>query len=334
MSGAPASKLVVYAALAGNTLVAVTKFGAAFFTGSSALLSEAIHSTVDTADQIVLLYGLKRAERPPDALHPLGHGRELYFWSFIVALLMFTLGAGVTAYEGVDHILNPHPIDDPIIAYGVLGAAALFEGTSWTFALREFRRAKGDSGYIEAVLRSKDPPTFIVLFEDSAALIGLLIAFLGTFFAQYFDLPMLDGAASLGIALVLGLTALVLARESKGLLIGEPASRDLREAIARTARGIDGIERVQIVFTVHMAPDQVVIALSLEFRDSMTAPEIERAVDALEAAIQAAHPEVIAIFVKPEEQAQQITLPGRFPGRVRRVSGRPAGNAAQPAPRA
>ena len=334
MAGAPASKLVVYAALAGNTLVALTKFGAAFFTGSSAMLSEAIHSTVDTADQIVLLYGLSRAERPPDALHPLGYGRELYFWSFIVALLMFTLGAGVTAYEGVEHILTPHPIEDPLVAYGVLAAAALFEGTSWTFALREFSRAKGDVGYFEAVRRSKDPPTFIVLFEDSAALVGLLIAFLGTFFAQYLDLPVLDGAASLGIALVLGITALVLARESKGLLIGEPASRELLQAIRRTASGIDGIERLQIVFTVHMAPDQVVVALSLEFRDSMTAPEIERAVDALEAAIQAAHPEVIAIFVKPEATAQQITLPGRFPGRIRRVSGRPAGSGARLAPRA
>jgi cation diffusion facilitator family transporter len=332
MAAAPASRFVVHAALAGNLLVAVTKFVAAFWTGSSAMLSEAIHSTVDTADQVVLLYGLSRAERPPDARHPLGYGRELYFWSFIVSLLMFTIGAGVTFYEGIDHVLHPHAIDNPLVAYGVLGAAALFEGTSWTFALREFRRAKGDAGYLQAVRQSKDPPTFIVLLEDSAALVGLLIAFLGTFFAARLGLPVLDGAASLGIAAVLAVTALMLARESKGLLIGEPASRELRDAIRRTASRIDGIERVQIVFTVHMAPDQVVAALSLEFRDSMTAPEIERAVDALEAAIQAAHPEVIAIFVKPEQKVQQITLPGRFPGRVRRVSGRPAGSAMRPGP--
>lgn len=334
MAAAPASRLVVHAALAGNLFVALTKFAAAWWTGSSAMLSEAIHSTVDTADQVVLLYGLSRAERPPDALHPLGYGRELYFWSFIVSLLMFTIGAGVTFYEGIDHILNPHAIDNPLVAYIVFGCAALFEGTSWAFALREFHRAKGSASYLLAVRQSKDPPTFIVLLEDSAALVGLLIAFLGTFFASRLNMPVLDGAASLGIALVLAITALMLARESKGLLIGEPASRELREAIQRTASRIDGIERVQIVFTVHMAPDQVVAALSLEFRDTMTAPEIERAVDALEAAIQAAHPEVIAIFVKPEDKVQQITLPGRFPGRIRRASGRPSGNAAPTVPTA
>ncbi|HXD45884.1 MAG TPA: cation diffusion facilitator family transporter [Pseudolabrys sp.] len=332
MAAAPASRLVVHAALAGNLLVAVTKFAAAFWTGSSAMLSEAIHSTVDTADQVVLLYGLKRAERPPDALHPLGYGRELYFWSFIVALLMFTLGAGVTAYEGVDHILRPHAIENALAAYVVLAAAFVFEGASWAFALREFHRAKGEAGYFEALRRSKDPPAFIVLFEDSAALVGLSIAFLGTFFAQRLDLPVLDGVASLGIAAVLGVTALMLAVESKGLLMGEPASADLRQAIMRTASRIDGIERAQIVFTVHMAPDQVVVALSLEFRDSMTAPYIERAIDALEAAIQAGHPEVIAVFVKPEDKADQIVLPGRFPGRARRLSGRTGGSAAATAP--
>src|SRR3569623_3587687 len=223
MAAAPASRLVVHAALAGNLLVALTKFADAFWTGSSAMLSEAIHSTVDTADQVVQLYGLTRAERPPDALHPLGYGRELYFWSFIVALLMFTLGAGVTAYEGIEHIFNPRPIENALVAYIVLALAFAFEGTSWYFAFREFSRAKGDVGYFEAMRRSKDPPTFIVLFEDSAALIGLLIAFLGTFFAERLDMPVLDGVASLGIALVLSATALMLAVESKGLLLGEPA---------------------------------------------------------------------------------------------------------------
>jgi len=173
-----------------------------------------------------------------------------------------------------------------------------------------------------------------VLFEDSAALIGLLIAFLGTFLAQQLDMPVLDGVASLGIAAVLSATALMLARESKGLLIGEPASPSLRQAIMRTAGRIDGIERAQIVFTVHMAPDQVVVALSLEFRDSMMAPDIEVAIDALEAAIQAAHPEVIAVFVKPEDKTGQLTLPGRFPGRARTISGRMAGSAAPTAHRA
>lgn len=325
MAGAPASKFVVYAALTGNAAVALVKFVAAFWTGSSAMLSEAIHSSVDTADQALMLYGLSRAQRPPDATHPLGYGRELYFWSFTVALLIFTLGAGLTAYEGVQHVLSPHAMDDPLISYLVYGASAVFEGTSWGFALHEFRRAKGEDGYIEAVRKSKDPPTFIVLFEDSAALTGLAIAALGTFAATRFDMPVLDGAASIGIAIVLGVTALMLARESKGLLIGEQASPDLRDAVMRTARETDGIERAQLVFSVHMAPAQVVVALSLEFRDDMTANMIEAAVDRLEKRIQQRHADVIAVFVKPEHKADPVTLPGRFPGRARTSKSAPPG---------
>ena len=317
------SRTVVYAAAAGNLLVALTKFVAAWWTGSSAMLSEAIHSLVDTGNQLLLLYGLRQAARPPDASHPLGYGRELYFWSFIVALLLFTLGAGVALYEGVQHMLHPTEIVSAHVNYIVIGCAMVFEGASWYVALREFRRAKGDAGYIEAVIRSKDPPTFIVLFEDSAALIGLALAALGTFASDYFGRPELDGAASIGIALVLGVTALTLARESKGLLIGEPASPRLRDAILTTAREIDGIVSAHIAFTVHMAPDQVIAALSLEFEDDLETPDIEEAIDALERAIHQRHPDVIAIFVKPQAAASQITLPGRFPGRARRFAALP-----------
>lgn len=313
------SKFVVYAASIGNALVALTKFVAAWWTGSSAMLSEAIHSLVDTGNQLLLLYGIHRAARPPDDLHPLGHGREIYFWSFVVALLMFTLGAGVACYEGVQHILSPHEIVDPTVSYVVLGCAALFEGTSWLVALREFRKAKGDLGYFEAVRRSKDPLTFTVLFEDSAALIGLLMAFAGTIASVRFEMPALDGAASIGIGLLLGATALALARESKGLLLGEPASRDLREAVMAIVRRTPGIERGQIVFTVHLSPDQVVIALSLEFRDDLTTPDIETTTAALERAIREALPEVIAIFVKPQTIATQAPALPRL-GRKGRLS--------------
>jgi cation diffusion facilitator family transporter len=321
------TKTVIYAAFAGNLLVALTKFIAAWWTGSSAMLSEAIHSLVDTSNQLLLLYGIRRADRPPDAADPLGHGRELYFWSFIVALLMFTLGAGVALYEGVQHVLHPHEIVDPKVSYIVLAASALFEGATWFIALREFRKAKGELGYYEAVRRSKDPPSFIVLFEDSAALLGLLIAFIGTFASVQLAIPELDGAASIGIALVLGITALGLARESKGLLIGEPASPALRESIAAIARHIPGIERAQVVFTVHLAPDQVVAALSLEFNDKLTTPEIERAIDELEHAIHQAHPEVIAVFVKPQADVLEPRWPARFPGGRRRLSDLTRGSA-------
>jgi cation diffusion facilitator family transporter len=294
------SKPVVIAAFAGNTLVAFTKFIAAWWTGSSAMLSEAIHSLVDTSNQLLLLYGLRRAEKPPDDGHPLGYGREIYFWSFIVALLMFTIGAGVTLYEGIQHIRNPNQIVHAYISYIVLASAALFEGVSWVIALRKFSKAKADLGYYEAMRQSKDPPTFIVLFEDSAALVGLLITFLGTWASGRFAMPVLDGLASIGISILLAGTALVLARESMGLLIGEPANRETREAVLAIAQNSNGIERAQIILTVHLAPNQVVVALRLEFRDDLTAPDIEKITSELEQRIRQAQPDVIAIFVKPQ----------------------------------
>jgi cation diffusion facilitator family transporter len=303
------SKLVVYAAAAGNGLIAITKFIAAAYTGSSAMLSEAVHSVADTGNQFLLLYGMNRASRPPDDLHPLGHGRELYFWSFIVAIIMFTLGAGVALYEGVQHVLHPIPVSNPIVNYIVLGCAFVFEGVSWAIALREFNRTKGRLGYFEAMQRSKDPVGFTVLFEDTAAMLGLVIAFVGTSLAEQLDMPVLDGVASLAIAGVLGLTAIVLARESKGLLIGEPASRAVRESILAIVNRSEGVDRGHIAFTVHQAPDEIIVALSLEFDDHMTAPEIERATNALEAAIHGAHPEVLAIFVKPQTSAEHRANP-------------------------
>jgi cation diffusion facilitator family transporter len=294
------SKPVVFAAFAGNTLVAVTKFIAAWWTGSSAMLSEAIHSLVDTSNQVLLLYGLRRAERPPDSSHPLGYGREIYFWSFIVALLMFTIGAGLTLYEGIQHIRNPGEIVNTHVSYIVLACAALFEGISWIIALREFSKSKADLSYYEAMRQSKDPPTFIVLFEDSAALVGLLIAFLGTWASEWFAMPVLDGVASIGISILLAGTALVLARETMGLLIGEPANRQTRESVLAIAQNSDGIERAQIIFTLHLAPDQVVVALRLEFRDDLTVPNIEKLSSDLERRIRQARPDVIAFFVKPQ----------------------------------
>jgi cation diffusion facilitator family transporter len=294
------SKRVIYAALAGNLLVALTKFAAAAWTGSSAMLSEAIHSLVDTGNQILLLYGIHRAAVPPDTEHPLGYGRELYFWSFIVALLMFMLGACVTFYEGVSHITNPHAVLDPYINYIVLGCSALFEGATWTIALKEFRKTKGGASYLEAFRRSKDPPSYMVLFEDTAALLGLSIAFAGTLGAQLLDMPRLDGVAAIGISVVLGIAALLLARESKGLLIGEQASPRVNKAIVEIAKKIPGIERADVVFTVHLAPDQIVAALSVEFADNLTTPDIEKSVLALEGAICGSLPDLIAIFIKPQ----------------------------------
>ncbi len=303
------STLVVYAAAAGNALIAITKFGAAIYTGSSAMLSEAVHSVADTGNQLLLLYGIHRADQPPDEAHPLGHGRELYFWSFIVALIMFTLGAGVALYEGVLHVLHPTEVSNVTVNYIVLGCAFVFEGVSWFIALREFNRAKGRLGYLEAMRRSKDPVGFTVLFEDSAALIGLMIAFVGTFLGDRLGMPVLDGVASLAIGALLGLTAIVLARESKSLLIGEPASRAVRDSILAIVNKQPGIDGAHIAFTVHQAPDEIVVALGLEFDDHMSAPQIEEATNALERTIHEAHPEVIALFVKPQTAAQHRADP-------------------------
>jgi cation diffusion facilitator family transporter len=300
MAATASSKMVIYAALLGNLLVALTKFGAAWWTGSSAMLSEGLHSLVDTSNQLLLLYGIHRAELPPDEKRPLGYGRELYFWSFIVALLMFALGAGAAFYEGVNHILEPARIVDPVVNYVVLALSFAFEFVTWLVALKHFRASKGRMGYYEAVRRSKDPTSFMVLFEDSAALAGLVIAFAGTLAAERLGMPVLDGVAAIGIGLVLGVTAIILARESKELLIGEPASPRVNESIMRLAAQAPGIERANGLFTTHLGPNAIVASLSVEFCDDMTAPEIEKAVVALERQIKAAHPEVTALFIKPQ----------------------------------
>jgi len=300
MAAQKGSNFVIYAALAGNLLVAATKFVAAWLTGSSAMLSEGVHSLVDTVNEILLLYGLRRSGRPRDTTHPFGHGRELYFWSFVVALLIFAVGAGVSFYEGVMHILMPEPIETPSTNYIVLALSAIFEGVSWTVALREFNAEKGEFGYLEAIRKSKDPTTYTVLVEDTVAILGLAIAFVGILLAQLLDEPRLDGLASVLIALLLGAVAIFLARESKNLLIGEPALPEVRDAILRVAQADAAIRKANGVVTTQFGPNQVIASLSVEFADHLTANDIEHCVERIEAAIQKDHPEVTTLFVKPQ----------------------------------
>jgi len=300
MTETQGSTKAVYAALVGNCAIAVTKLAAAWFTGSSAMPSEGAHSLVDSGNEVLLLYGIHRSRRPPDLSHPFGHGRETYFWSFIVALMFFALGAGVSFYEGVIHLQNPEPIRNFSITYVVLGISALCEGLSLRVALKEFAEQKGKLGYLEAIQRSKDPSTFTVLLEDSAALVGLTIAFLGILGAQLLQRPELDGVASIGISIVLATMATFLAYETKGLLMGEQASPILEGAILRVAAEEQAVRKPNGVYTVHIGPDQIVAELSLEFEDAATAPEIEAAVESIEKQIQAEHPEVKMLFVKPQ----------------------------------
>jgi cation diffusion facilitator family transporter len=302
MPTAPTSRQVVYVALAGNLLVAATKTAAAFWTGSAAMMSEALHSFVDSVNEILLLYGQYRASRRPDAQHPLGHGRELYFWSFIVALLIFAIGSGVSIYQGIAQIREPEPIHSPWVNYVVLAFALVFEGGSWSVSFKQFRNttARGRLSFYEAFRRSKDPPSFMVLFEDSAALLGILIAAAGTFAAAHWRKPEFDGAASLLIGLVLGGIAILLARESKSLLIGEGASAELTRSILEIAAKNPAVRRVNGMLTAQLAPDQILVALSLEFSDDVRVPELEERVVEIESSIRAQHSEVTALFVKPQ----------------------------------
>jgi cation diffusion facilitator family transporter len=293
------SKVVIYAALLGNLLVAITKFAAAALTGSSAMTSEGVHSLVDTANQALLLYGTHRAARPPDDAHPLGYGRELYFWSFIVALLIFSTGAGVSLFEGISHVLQPTPITNPLVNYVVLGLSFVFEGTSWSIAVREFNGERGRMRVVDAVMASKNPTTFTVLFEDTAALIGIGIAVMGTFLTEQFNAPVFDGAASIGIGIILAITAALLARESKSLLLGEPARESVRKSLQEIAGHQLGVEHAFNLFTVHLAPDQIVVGIDLDFDDRLSASGIEQTVRALEERIKRRHPSVVALFVKP-----------------------------------
>lgn len=307
------NKIVVYAALAGNLAIALVKFVAAYITNSSAMLSEAIHSVVDTLNEILLLYGMKKSQQSPNAQHPFGYGRELYFWAFIVSLMVFALGAVVSIYQGVQHVRYPEEMLSPNLNYIVLGIAILCEGISWLVALKAFRKTKGKLGYFEAFRRSKDPTTFTVLFEDTAALCGLFIALIGIYLAHALNIPELDGVASIFIGIVLAISAILLARETKGLLLGESADPQLRDHLLLIAQEDDAVFSANGVLTEQMGADQVIASLSLEFEDHLTSDDIEACVNRIEAKIKQIHPEIMALFVKP--QTKKVWLQ-RMKGRL------------------
>ena len=302
---ASGSKKVIFAALAGNTLIAITKFIAASVTGSSAMLSEAIHSLVDTGNQGLILYGMKKAAKPADSKFPFGHGKEIYFWSFVVAILIFALGGGISVYEGIHHLLHPQPATSPLVNYLVLLLAMLFEGTAWVFALREFRKSKGDNGYIEAINRTKDPSVIVVLFEDSAAMVGLLVALVGVTLTHLTGNVYYDGAASILIGLILIGTAIWLARETKGLLIGESADPQIVQGIEEMVQGNPIVEGINEILTMHMGPDFILVTLSADFIDSASAAEVEEQVANLDQQIKARFPKVKRVFIEAEKMVRK-----------------------------
>lgn len=296
------ANLVLFGALAANLGIAVAKFIAAGLTGSSSMLTEGVHSVVDSGNQLLLLYGQRRAKQKPDDAHPFGYGRELYFWAFVVAILIFAVGAGVSIYEGWLHVQDPEPLEDPTVNYVVLGLAFALEGTSWTIALREFSRVRGDLGWWRAIRESKDPATFIVLFEDSAALVGLVIAAIGVGVSHWTGNPRLDGYASIAIGVVLGFVAAFLAREAKGLLIGERADPAVIARIRDLVAAEPRITAVNHVRTVHTAPNTIFAAISADFDDDLTMGEAEGIVERLETELKRAEPRLVSIYIRPERR--------------------------------
>jgi cation diffusion facilitator family transporter len=293
------STRVILTALAANVGIAIAKFVAAGITGSSAMLTEGVHSLVDSTNHVMLLYGQKQSRKPADDMHPLGYGRELYFWAFIVAIMVFALGAGVSIYEGILHILDPEPSADPTVAYIVLGIAFLLEGWSTWEAMREFNKVRGTRRIFAALRASKDAPTIVVLLENGGALAGLLIAAIGIAVSYWTNNPVWDGLASVLIGLVLAGVAIFLLIEAKGLLIGESADPELVEALRASAEAHDGVDKVHEVITVHHSPDQIVSVISADFDDGISAADVERIVRDIEAKVAADFPVVTRIYVRP-----------------------------------
>ena len=294
------STTAIVAAIIGNLAIAVIKFFAAAFTGSSAMLSEAIHSLVDTGNGGLMLLGVHKSREPPDADHPFGHGRELYFWTLIVAILIFAVGGGMSAYEGITHLSHPTLPGNSAWSYAVLGLASVFEGTTWFFGWKAFSAEKGSKGVLETIHDTKDPTSFSVLLEDSAALLGLLFAFLGIFLGRQLGLPYLDGAASILIGLLLCVVAVLMVYESKGLLIGEGLDRETLKSARAIVEADPAVERVQHLHTLYLGAHEVLLAIELRFRSTISALEVRESVTRIKRKIRTRHPDVTRIFFGAE----------------------------------
>ena len=299
------STISIYAAIAGNLAIAVTKFVAAAITGSSAMLSEAIHSVVDTGNGLLILLGVRKSRKPPDKDHPFGHGHELYFWTLIVGVLIFAVGGGMSVYEGIMHILHPTLPEKLAWSYAVLGVAAVFEGTTWLFGWKAFNTERGRKGVLQTIHDTKDPSTFTVLLEDSAALLGLVFAFLGIFLGSQLKLPELDGVGSILIGSLLCGVAVLMVYESKGLLIGEGLDHESLNSIRALVDEDPAVERVGHLHTMYLGPREVLLTIELRFQSHITALEIRQAVSRLRQAIQSQHPDVTRIFFGSEYLSEE-----------------------------
>ncbi|MCW3108894.1 MAG: cation transporter [Segetibacter sp.] len=296
----PASKLPVYSALAANLAIAITKFIAASVTGSSAMISEGVHSLVDTSNEILLLLGINKSKKPADKHRPFGYGKELYFWAFIVSILIFGLGAGISFYEGIRHLQHPSPITNPLWNYLVLAFAFVFDGISFITALKEFNRQRGALSFWKAVKRSKDPSTFVVLFEDAADLLGLIVAFLGVYLSHLFNNPYLDGIASILIGIILTVISLLLTRESRSLLMGESIDESILKEVIAITESDPAVAMINVnPLSMYLSPEEIILLLPAVFHTHLTTPEVTDAIDRIKLQIQNKYPSITKIFITP-----------------------------------
>jgi cation diffusion facilitator family transporter len=293
--------ITIYGAIASNLIIATLKYVVAFITGSSAMLSEGIHSTADTGNELLLLLGLKRSRKPADEIHPFGYGQELYFWSLIVAIILFSTGGGMSIYEGITHLIHPEELSDPFWNYIVLGVAFLVEGVSWGIALRELlHRQDLEESFWHNLRSSKDPSVFIVFGEDTAALAGLVVAFLGVFLSHQLNTPVPDGIASIIIGLILAAVAFLLAFESKSLLLGETADPKIVAGIKQLVLEYSAVERVRRPMTMHFGPQEILLNLDVQFKSDLSAAELVKVIDDLEQRIRQSYPRIQRIFIEVE----------------------------------
>ena len=299
------SRTAIFAAIFGNLLIAATKFVASAFTGSSAMLSEGIHSVVDTGNGLLMLYGVYKSGKPADEAHPFGHGRELYFWTLIVAVSIFAVGGGVSIYEGIAHLRHPVAIENPIWNYAVLGFSFLFEGITWLFGWRAFSKTRKGKSILRAIHVSKDPTNFTVVLEDSVALVGLVIAFFGVLLGNKFNLPYFDGIASILIGLLLCVVALFLGYESKGLLIGEAVDSETIRGIRRLAEAEPKVEKALKILTIHIGPSDVLLTLELEFAKDISATELRRSIRRIERRVKEKFPLITRVYYEAESLSEK-----------------------------
>ncbi|MEP7299051.1 MAG: cation diffusion facilitator family transporter [Burkholderiales bacterium] len=304
------SKIAVYGAIAANVAIAVTKFVVAGIGGSSAMLSEGIHSAVDAGNGALLLVGLHMSKKPATREHPFGRGKELYFWSLIVAVLIFGLGGGMSIYEGVMHIRQPKPLTDPTWSYVVLAMAALFEGASFLVALRHFRRQSAGRPFWSSLHGSKDPSIYTVLAEDSAALAGLAVAAAGVWASHSLKMPVLDGAASVVIGGILAGVAVLLIRESRGLLVGEGVRPDTAAAIRAIAQQQPQVQKAGLPLTMYVGADNVLLALDVVFADGVSADDAATTVERIERAIRERFPKITRIYIESRNRIDLYAAPG------------------------